>query len=85
VTAYNDAQTLVTVLQQCGHNLTRENVMKQAANLKGIQQEMMLPGVLISTSRDDFGPIQQEQRMKFDKDHWELFGPVYDARKKATN
>ena len=85
VTAYNDAQTLVTVLQQCGDNLTRENVMKQAANLKGIQQEMMLPGVLISTSPDDFGPIQQEQLMKFDKDHWELFGPVYDARKKATN
>ncbi|MFO1134452.1 MAG: ABC transporter substrate-binding protein [Rhodoblastus sp.] len=85
VTAYNDAQTLVTVLQQCGDNLTRENVMKQAANLKDIQQEMMLPGVLIKTSADDFGPVQQEQLMKFDKDHWELFGPVYDARKKATN
>ncbi|MCB1540333.1 MAG: ABC transporter substrate-binding protein [Rhodoblastus sp.] len=80
VTAYNDAQTMVTVLQQCGDNLTRENVMKQAANLKNIQQEMMLPGVLINTTATDFGPIQQEQLMKFEKDHWERFGPVYDAR-----
>jgi ABC-type branched-subunit amino acid transport system substrate-binding protein len=85
VTAYNDAQTLVQVLKQCGDNLTRENVMKQAASLKNIKQEMMLPGILINTTADDFGPIQQEQLMKFDKDHWELFGPVYDARKKATN
>ena len=85
VTAYNDAQTLVTVLRQCGDNLTRENVMKQAANLKDVKQEMMLPGILINTTPDDFGPIQQEQLMKFDKDHWELFGPVYDARRKATN
>ncbi len=85
VTAYNDAQTLVTVLKQCGDNLTRENVMKQAANLKDVKQEMMLPGILINTTPEDFGPVQQEQLMKFDKDHWELFGPVYDARKKATN
>ena len=85
VTAYNDAQTLVTVLKQCGDNLTRENVMKQAANLKDVKQEMMLPGILINTAPDDFGPVQQEQLMKFEKDHWELFGPVYDARKKATN
>ena len=85
VTAYNDAQTLVTVLKQCGDNLTRENVMKQAANLKDVKQEMMLPGILINTTPDDFGPVQQEQLMKFEKDHWELFGPVYDARKKATN
>ncbi|MDE2365254.1 MAG: ABC transporter substrate-binding protein, partial [Hyphomicrobiales bacterium] len=47
VTAYNDAQTLVQVLKQCGDDLTRENVMKQAASLKDIQQEMMLPGVLV--------------------------------------
>ncbi len=85
VTGYNDAQTMVQVLKQCGDNLTRENVMKQAASLKDIQQEMMLPGVLIKTAADDFGPIQQEQLMKFDKDHWELFGPIYDARQKSTN
>ena len=59
--------------------------MKQAANLKDVKQEMMLPGILINTTPEDFGPVQQEQLMKFDKDHWELFGPVYDARKKATN
>ena len=85
VTAYNDAQTMVQVLKQCGDNLTRENVMKQAASLKNIQQEMMLPGVLINTSADDFGPVQQEQLEVFKGDRWELFGPVYDARQKATN
>ncbi|HMN72999.1 MAG TPA: ABC transporter substrate-binding protein [Rhodoblastus sp.] len=85
VTAYNDAQTMVQVLKQCGDNLTRENVMKQAANLKNIQQEMMLPGVLINTTPDDFGPVQQEQLEVFKGDRWELFGPVYDARQKPTN
>ena len=82
VTGYNDAQTLVQVLKQCGDNLTRENVMKQAASLKPMQQEMMLPGVLIQTSATDFGPIQQEQLMKFTGDRWTLFGEIYDASKK---
>ncbi|MFT4099140.1 MAG: ABC transporter substrate-binding protein [Rhodoblastus sp.] len=84
VTAYNDAQTMVQVLKQCGDNLTRENVMKQAANLKNIKQEMMLPGILINTSPDDFGPVQQEQLEVFKGDRWELFGPVYDARQKSS-
>ncbi len=81
VTAYNDAQTLATVLKQCGDDLTRENVMKQAANLKNVEQEMLLPGIRINTTPTDFGPIQQEQLQTFKGESWSLFGPVYDARK----
>jgi branched-chain amino acid transport system substrate-binding protein len=82
VTGYSDAQTMVTVLKNCGDNLTRENVMKQAASLNGIQQDMLLPGVTINTSPTNFGPIQQEQLMAFKGDRWERFGEVYDATKK---
>jgi branched-chain amino acid transport system substrate-binding protein len=79
VTGYSDAQTMVTVLKMCGDNLTRENVMKQAASLKDIEQDMLLPGVKINTSATDYAPIEQEQLMVFKGDRWELFGPVYDA------
>ena len=82
VTGYNDAQTLVQVLKQCGDNLTRENVMKQAASLKNVEQEMLLPGIKINTSADDFAPIQQEQLQKFEGDRWVLFGEIYDSSKK---
>jgi len=80
VTAYNDSQTLVEVLKKCGDDLSRENVMKQAANLKDLEQEMLLPGIRINTTPHDFGPIQQEQLMKFEGESWQRFGPVYDAR-----
>ncbi len=82
VTGYNDAQTMVQVLKQCGDNLTRENVMKQAASLKNVEQEMLLPGIKINTSADDFAPIQQEQLEVFKGDRWELFGEIYSAAKK---
>ena len=82
VTGYNDAQTMVQVLKQCGDNLTRENVMKQAASLKNVEQEMLLPGIKINTSADDFAPIQQEQLERFKGDSWELFGEIYSAEKK---
>ena len=82
VYGYTVAQGLVEVLKKCGDNLTRENVMKQAASLKPMQQEMMLPGVLIQTSATDFAPIQQEQLQKFTGDRWTLFGEIYDASKK---
>jgi branched-chain amino acid transport system substrate-binding protein len=64
------------VLKQCGDNLTRENVMKQAANLKNLEIGMLLPGIKVNTAPDDFFPIEQMQMMKFTGDHWELFGPV---------
>ena len=76
VYGYSVAQTLVQVLKQCGDNLTRENVMKQAANLKDFEPEMLLPGIKVNTSPTDFYPIEQMQLMRFNGQRWELFGPV---------
>jgi branched-chain amino acid transport system substrate-binding protein len=73
---YMVAQTLVRVLEQCGDNLTRENVMKQAANLKDLDFGGLLPGIKINTGPNDFAPIKQMQMMRFNGERWELFGPV---------
>jgi len=73
---YSVAQTMVQVLKQCGDNLTRENVMKQAANLKEVGQDLFLPGIKINTGPADFYPIKQNQMMKFNGERWEYFGPV---------
>jgi len=76
MTGYNMAQTLVQVLKQCGDNLSRENVMKQAANLKDFRTTNLLPGIKINTSPIDFAPIKQVQLRRFKGDRWELFGPT---------
>jgi branched-chain amino acid transport system substrate-binding protein len=73
---YSVAQTVVLVLKQCGDDLTRENVMKQAASLKNVQLPMALPGVMLNTSATDFFPFKQMQMQKFNGERWELFGPV---------
>ena len=77
VTAYTHAQTLVQVLKQAGDNLTRENIMKQAANLNIKEMGMLLPGVDVKTGPDDFFPVQREQLAKFDGKTWVRFGKVY--------
>ena len=64
------------MLKQCGDNLTRENVMKQAASLKDLQLGLLLPGIKINTSPDDFYPIEQMQMQRFNGERWELFGDV---------
>ena len=74
VYGYGAAQTLVKVLQMCGDDLTRANVMKQAASLKDFTPDTMLPGVKINTSATDFAPIDQLQMMRFKGEKWELFG-----------
>jgi branched-chain amino acid transport system substrate-binding protein len=79
VVGYGVSQTLVKVLQMCGDNLTRENVMKQAASLKDFRTEVLLPGIKINTGPNDFAPISQLQLMKFKGDKWELFGDVISA------
>ena len=79
VYGYAAAQTLVEVLRQCGDDLTRENIMKQAANLKNFSSDVMLPGIKINTSPDDFFPIEQMQLMKFDGEAWRLFGDVING------
>ena len=79
VAGYNMAQTMVQVLKQCGDNLTRENVMKQAANLKDFRTDNLLPGMTINTSPTDFAPIEQVQFRRFKGGRWELFGPILDG------
>ena len=76
VFGYGQAQTMVQVLKQAGDDLTRENVMKQAASLKDFTPDTLLPGVKINTSATDFYPIEQLQMMRFKDQKWELFGPV---------
>ena len=76
IVGYGVAQTLVQVLKQCGDDLTRENVMKQAANLKDFRTEVLLPGIKINTSPTDFAPISQLQLMRFKGEKWELFGDI---------
>jgi branched-chain amino acid transport system substrate-binding protein len=74
VTGPSLAATLVQALKQCGDDLTRENVMKQAANLKDFTVPMLLPGIKINTTATDFAPIKQVQMAKFDGQRWNLFG-----------
>ena len=76
VYGYGVAQTLEQVLRQCGDDLTRENIMKQAENLKDFQPDTLLPGIKINTSSTDFAPIKQLQMMRFKGEKWDLFGDV---------
>ena len=79
IVGFGVAQTLVQVLKQCGDDLTRENVMKQAASLKDFRTEVLLPGVKINTSATDFAPLSQLQLMRFKGEKWELFGDIISA------
>ena len=76
VYAYATAQTLVQVLRQCGDELTRENLMRQAANLKNLELPILIPGIRINTGPDDYSPIEQMQLQRFDGKQWVLFGEV---------
>jgi ABC-type branched-subunit amino acid transport system substrate-binding protein len=70
------AATAAEVLKQCGDDLTRENVMKQAANLHDFTVPMLLPGININTNATDFAPLKQVQMARFDGERWQLFGPL---------
>jgi branched-chain amino acid transport system substrate-binding protein len=76
VYGYATAQTMVQVLKQCGDDLTRENVMRQAANLKNLELGLLLPGIMINTSATDYYPLEQMQLSRFNGEHGVLFGPV---------
>lgn len=76
VYAYTAAQSLVEVLKKCGDNLTRDNVMRQAASMDQTLP-MLLPGVKVKTAPDDFYPIEQQQLQKWDGSKWVRFGKVY--------
>jgi branched-chain amino acid transport system substrate-binding protein len=73
---YTVAQTMVHVLKACGDNLTRENVMKQAANIRDLELDGLLPGIKINTSPTDFAPLSQLQLVRFKGDSWERFGDI---------
>jgi len=79
VYGYVLAQNMVQVLKQCGDELTRENVMKQAASLKDFTPDTLLPGVKINTSATDFEPIEQLQMMRFKGEKWDLFGDIING------
>jgi branched-chain amino acid transport system substrate-binding protein len=76
VSGYAAAQTLAQVLRQCGDDLTRENVMRQAASLKDLEVPGLLPGIRVNTSPGDFYPIKQVQLMRFDGKTWVRFGEL---------
>lgn len=79
VYGYAAAQTMVHVLEQCGDNLTRENIMKQAASIKGFAPDTLIPGIHVKTSAADFAPIEQLKMMRFKDGKWDLFGDVLSA------
>jgi branched-chain amino acid transport system substrate-binding protein len=80
VYAYTVATGLVQVLKQCGDELTRANVMKQAANLRDLALPLLLPGIKVNTKPDDWYPIKQMQMARFDGERWVLFGKVREAK-----
>jgi len=82
VFGYGVAKGLEQVLRQCGDNLTRENIMKQAASLD-FEIGVYLPGTRIKTGPTDFAPIEQLQMMRFRGESWELFGPVMSGEKNS--
>jgi branched-chain amino acid transport system substrate-binding protein len=76
---YTVAQGLVHVLKACGDNLTRENVMKQAASIKDLELGGLLPGIKVNTSATDFAPLSQLQLQRFKGDTWERFGEILNG------
>ena len=76
VNGFGVAATMVHVLEQCGADLSRKNIMYQAANIDGLELPMLLPGVTISTSASNYHPIRQMQLASFNGSSWELFGEL---------
>lgn len=82
VLGYGLAQALAQVLSQCSDDLTRENVMKHVTNMD-FELGVLLPGIRVKTSPTDYYPLEQLQMMRFNKESWELFGPVVDGHEAA--
>jgi branched-chain amino acid transport system substrate-binding protein len=76
------AQTMVHVLKQAGKDLSRDNVMKQAANIKDLSLPLFIPGIKINTNPEDYLVLTQMQLVKFDGERWAPFGEIYDARRR---
>ncbi|MET0850427.1 MAG: ABC transporter substrate-binding protein [Candidatus Rokuibacteriota bacterium] len=80
--AYNVAILMAHVIKQCGNDLSRENIMRQADNVKNFDLPLLIPGIKVNTSPTDFAPIEQEQLAKFDGERWVTFGEILDAFRK---
>lgn len=78
--AWMHGHLLLEVLKRCGNDLTRENIMRQAANLKDVRLPLTLPGIVIDTGPEDFRPITQLRLLRFDGKRWKYFGPMIDER-----
>jgi ABC-type branched-subunit amino acid transport system substrate-binding protein len=79
---YNVAILMVQVLKQCGKDLSRENILKQAESVKDLELPLLLPGIKVNTGPDDHAPIEEEQLAKFDGERWALFGEIIHAVRK---
>ena len=79
VAGYQYAETLAQVLRQCGNDLSRENIMRQATNLHDLHEDVLLPGITINTSPTNYHPVRQMQLQRFDGKSWVLFGDVLAA------
>jgi branched-chain amino acid transport system substrate-binding protein len=73
---YGYAATVMQVLKQCGDDLSRDNVMRQAANLQNFHAPFLYPGIVVNTSPTNYTPIHQLQLTTFTGEHWEPFGDV---------
>ncbi len=80
VYAYSAAQAMVVVLQQCGDDVSRDNIMRQALNLRDVQLPLLLPGIRMNTSPEDYAPIKSAYMAKFDGDTWVQFGELIEAK-----
>ena len=76
VLGYNSAQLMVEVIKHCGDELTRENLLRQATDIKDLQLPMMLPGIKINTGPRDYLPVEQVQLVRFDGERWVRFGEI---------
>ena len=74
VTGYNSAILMTEILKRCGNDLSRDNLMKQYASLKNIKLDMLLPGIEISVSADDYRTFKTLNMIRFDGQRWNLFG-----------
>jgi len=77
---YSAAELLVRVLNQCGDDLSREGVMRQAINLKDVKLDLLLPGLSINTSRTDYRVVKEFRMMRFTGARWQPFGPIVSEK-----
>ena len=75
-TAFAITHTMMIVLRNCGEDLSRENIMKQATNLHDVENPLLLPGIKINTSPTNYRPIRQLQLMRWSGKTWDMFGDI---------